>query len=121
MWILPVSRGRPRAEIRGPQRTAAEENLMRLKRSSIITKIIVFALIAYAGVSLLSIQARIEAAREEQRQVQRLVDQKKLSNAELEYDIANYDDPEVKADIARENLGFILPGEKIFFDAGEHG
>jgi len=91
---------------------------MKLRRSSIITKIIVFALIGYAGFSLLNVQARIDAAREEQRNVRRLVAEKEISNAELAHDIENIDDPEVIAAIARANLGLILPGEIILFDGG---
>ena len=89
---------------------------MRLKRSGIITKIIIFALIGYAAYSLFNVQAKIEAAREERVAVQKLVNQKELSNAELEYDLENFEDPEVIIGIAREDLGLVMSGEVVFYD-----
>jgi len=83
-----------------------------------ITKIIVFALVIYAGISLISIRGRIEAAREELNEVRRAVAELEVANAELEYEIENYNDPDVIAGIARSNLGLVLPGEIVFFDGG---
>ena len=91
---------------------------MRRHRSKLVTKIIVFALIVYAGISLITLRGRIEAAREELDDVRRRVVEKEISNAELEYEIENYNDPDVIAEIARENLGLALPGEIVFFDGG---
>ena len=41
-----------------------------------------------------------------------------LKVAELEYEIENYNDPDVIAGIARSNLGLVLPGEIVFYDSG---
>ena len=90
---------------------------MRLKKSTIITRIIVFALIAFAVVSILNAQSQISEATEVQRAIRRAVAEKELSNAELEYDLENIDDPDVIANIARANLGLVLPGEIILFDS----
>ena len=87
-------------------------------RSKIITKIIVFALIVYAGVSLISLRGRIESTREELYDARRRVAEMEISNAELEYEIENYNDPDVIAGIARSNLGLVLPGEIVFYDGG---
>ena len=89
---------------------------MRLKRSGIITKIIVFALIGYAAYSLFNVQARIEEAQKERAAVQKLVNQKELSNADLEYDLENFEDPDVIIGIAREDLGLVMSGEIVFYD-----
>ena len=91
---------------------------MRRPRSKIITKIIVFALIIYAGIILFDLRGRIETAREELGDVRRAVVEQELINAELEYEIENYNEPEVIAGIARSSLGFVLPGEIVFFDSG---
>ena len=91
---------------------------MGLSRSKLITKIIVFALIVYAGISLISIRGRIDAVREELFDVRRAVAEQEVANAQLEYDIENYNDPDVKANIARTNLGLVLPGEIVFYDSG---
>jgi len=84
----------------------------------IIPIIIVFALIAYASVSLFAIRGRIENARNELNEVRRSVAELEISNAELEYEIENYNEPNVRADIARSVLGLVLPGEIVFFDGG---
>ena len=91
---------------------------MRLPRSKLITKIIVFALIIYAGISLITLRGRIDEVREELYDVRRAVAEQEIANAQLEYDIENYNEPDVKANIARSNLGLVLPGEIVFFDAG---
>ena len=91
---------------------------MRLTRSKLITKLVVFAFVVYAGISLITLWGRIEAVRDELYVVRRAVAEQEIANAQLEYDIENYDNPDVKANIARTNLGLVLPGEIVFFDAG---
>ena len=91
---------------------------MRFPRSKLVTKIIVFAFIVYAGVSLFAFRGRIEAARDELHDVRRAVAEQEIANAQLEYDIENYNNPDVKANIARTNLGLVAPGEIVFFGAG---
>ena len=48
--------------------------------------------------------------------LQAKVDEARQENAELEYDIDHAGDPETIAAIAREKLGLVMPGEKIFYD-----
>ena len=89
-----------------------------MKRSKLITKIIVFALIIYAGISLITLRGRIEAGRQELNDMRRRVAGMELSNAELEYEIEHHNDPDVIASIARSRLGLVLPGEIVFYDGG---
>ena len=91
---------------------------MKLPRSGIVSKIVVFALVVYAGANLISLRGRIETAREELDETRRLVAGKELSNAELEYEIEHHDEPEVISDIARSDLGLVLPGEIVFYNDG---
>ena len=91
---------------------------MKLRRSGILTRIIIFALIIYAGASLITLRGRIEDARQELGDVRRQVAEQELSNAELEYEIENHDDPDVIAGIARNALGLVSPGEIVFYDGG---
>lgn len=91
---------------------------MRFPRSKMITKIIVFALVIYAGISLIAIRGRIDGARDELNEVRRFVAELEIANAELEYEIDNYYEPDVIVDIARSNLGLVLPGEIVFYDSG---
>ena len=91
---------------------------MRRKRSSILTKIIVFSLIIYACVNLISLRGRIEDARGQLHELRVAVAAKELRNAELEYEIENHNNPDVIANIARTQLGLVMPGEIVFYDGG---
>ena len=89
---------------------------MRLPRSKFTTKLIVFALVAYASAALISIWAQSEDARENLQNIRDGVAEMEVANAEMEYAIENHNDPDVIADIARSNLGLVLPGEVILYD-----
>ena len=91
---------------------------MRMPRSKLITRIIVFALVVYAGISLITLRGQNEAIQKDLLEVRRAVAEQELLNAELEYEIENYNEPDVIAGIARENLGLVLPGEIVFYDDG---
>ena len=94
------------------------------RRSRIITKIIVFALIVYAGITLISLRGRIDDAREDLFDTRRRVAEEEVSNARREYQnkvLEDRNDPDynnVVAEIAREYLGLVNPGEIVFHDGG---
>ena len=89
---------------------------MKLKRSSIFMKIVILALLVYAGISVANTRGRIAQAEADRAMLQAKVDEARQENAELEYDIDHAGDPETIAAIAREKLGLVMPGEKIFYD-----
>ena len=89
---------------------------MKLKRSSIFTKIVILALIVYAAISLTTTKSRIATAEADRIVLQAKVDAALQENAELEYDIEHAGDPDTIAEIARSKLGLVMPGEKIFYD-----
>jgi cell division protein FtsL len=91
---------------------------MKISRSKIATRIIVFALIIYAGISLITLRSHIETVRDELDNVRRAVAEIELTNSELEYKIENCNEPNVIADIARSDLGLVLPGGIILYDTG---
>jgi len=93
---------------------------MKFRRSRVAAVIVVFAFVVYAGFNLVSLRGRIEAVRADISETLRAVAEQELINAQLEHDILHHDDPDVKANIARNNLGLVLPGEIVLFDAG-HG
>lgn len=92
---------------------------MKLKRASIITKIIIIALILYAGITLVSLKARTEEIRELNLQLQVDVAALAQKNAEFQYEIDHSNDEKIIEDIARSKLGLVLPGEKIFYDVSK--
>lgn len=92
---------------------------MKLKRASIITKIVIMALVLYAGISLLGTKAKISQAVTEREDLRAEVTEVTQKNAELEYEIEHSEDEETYESIARNKLGLVKPGEKIFYDVSK--
>jgi cell division protein FtsL len=92
---------------------------MKLKRAGIITKLVILALLVYAGISLFALKQQTEQAKAQRDELQRRVDGALQENSELEYDLNHSDDPEIIEDIARNDIGLVRPEEKIFIDVGE--
>jgi len=92
--------------------------MSKFPRSKLITKIIVFALVIYAGIALINHRGNIEAGIDRRHDLRRAVADQEIINAQLEHDILHYDDSEVKANLARTYLGLVPPDEIILFDAG---
>jgi len=66
------------------------------------------------GVQLVNLKGELEAARAEEEYYAQRLQQLQEENARLAEDIANSDDPELIEEIAREELGMVTAGEKIF-------
>ncbi len=89
---------------------------MKLKRASLITKIIIVVVIVYAGINLVSLKLQVTEAQEKRDALQTEVDDVMQTNTELQYAIDHSTDEETIEDIARGKLGLVKPGEKIFYD-----
>ena len=89
---------------------------MKFKRAGLVTKIVILAIIVYAGISLVSLKVKVSDARETRDELQTQVDGVLQTNTELLYAIDHSTDPETIEDIARNKLGLVKPGEKIFYD-----
>ena len=89
---------------------------MKFKRAGLVTKIVILAIIVYAGISLVSLKVQVSDAREARDELQTQVDGVLQTNTELQYAIDHSTDPETIEDIARNKLGLVKPGEKIFYD-----
>jgi len=89
---------------------------MKFKRTSLITKIVILAVIVYAGITLVTLKVQVAKARENRGQLQSQVDTVLQNNTELQYEIDHSTDPGTIEDIARDKLGLVKPGEKIFYD-----
>lgn len=66
------------------------------------------------GVQLVNLKGELEAAQAEEAYYAQRLQQLQEENARLAEDIANSDDPELIEEIAREELGMVTAGEKIF-------
>lgn len=92
---------------------------MKTKKASIFTKVVVSGLIIYAAVTLVSLKGRIETAEEQRQAIQDEITALGQENDEREYLLENSDDPDIIEDIARDELGLVMPGDKIFYGVNE--
>ena len=88
--------------------------MVRTKKAGILTKLVVLALLVYLATSLLDLQGKLRQTQAERDSLSRQVAEQTQINADLAEDIADPDDPECIADIARDKLGLVVPGEKVF-------
>ena len=86
------------------------------KRVGLIAKVLIAAFAVYAACTLVTLQLRINAAAAEQEKLQAALDAQKLICAELTDAISGEDQEEYIAQIARDSLGYIYPGEQVYVD-----
>ena len=92
---------------------------MKLKRAGIGTKFVSLVLLVASVTALLSLNSRLDAARAELNTVSQAVRDQEETNAALAEDIANRDDPDQLASIAREKLGLVGQDEIVFEDTSK--
>ena len=92
---------------------------MRVKRASLITKIVIIAIMVYAGITLVSLKVQVASARAQRDELQSQVSAITQSNTEFKYEIDHSTDAETIEDVARNKLGLVKPGEKIFYDVSK--
>ena len=90
--------------------------MRRKKRVGLATKIFVAIFAVYAAFTLVSLQIQISAKREEQAALRAQIEEQALRNAEIEAILNNEDNDEYIARIARDKLGYVSPGERVFVD-----
>ena len=88
---------------------------MKTKSASILTKLVVLALLAGVATALLNLRGQIEGAQADLAQIQAQVTAQRQTNDELSAAVENNDDPDRQANIARGKLGLVLPGEYVFY------
>lgn len=98
-----------------PAKRDAEEGKrrMRTKRASLLTKIVVLALLVAAVTAVLDLQSQIAAAEAQKAELQAQVAAQEQTNADLQDAVDHSDDPERKEDLARSKLGLAAPDEQI--------
>ena len=78
------------------------EKTMRLRRTGILTKVVIVVLLVYLATSLLDLRGQIQNTKEQQQTVSQQVEDQRLANQELQEAIDNSDDPETLERVARE-------------------
>lgn len=92
---------------------------MKLRRAGWLTWVVILGLMAYACISLLNMRSKVAAAGRTEAELREKVTQIQEENAALEYAIENQNDPDTIEDIARSELGLVMPDDILFYDAGE--
>lgn len=86
------------------------------KRGSLLTAAVVLLLLLIAGLQLLRIRGRIDAAEAEQAALAAELAEQQQENRFLEAALERADDPEYLQQLARERLNMVSPGQKDFYD-----
>ena len=88
---------------------------MKTKKSGILTKLVILALLVITATALLNLRGRLVTAQADLEQAQSQVADQTQINADLADAVENSGDPERQADVARSKLGLASPGERIFY------
>ena len=92
--------------------------VMRFKRSSLLTKILVLVLVVYATVTLVSLESQVAEMNAEAESLQGSIEAARQENLRLEQAIDTLDTDEGVVDAARQKLGWVSEGEIVFRDMG---
>ena len=91
---------------------------MRFRRSSLVTKILILALVAYAAVTLVTLQSQLQEKNAEADILSSQVTALEQENQRLEQAIAELDTDEGVEAVARQKLGLVKKNETVFYDVG---
>lgn len=92
---------------------------MKFKKASIFTKLVIAALMVYAVISLFMVHRQTQQLQDRAATLQQQVSEMTQSNTELQYQIDHSEDDDMIESVAREKLGLVKPGEKIFYDTSD--
>ncbi|MCI2106174.1 MAG: septum formation initiator family protein [Intestinimonas sp.] len=91
--------------------------MVKTKKAGILTKLVILALLIYLATTLLNLHGQISRAQTQLDALNQQVAQQTQRNAALTDDVTNSGDPDRITEIARDKLGLIEPGEKVFIIA----
>ena len=83
---------------------------------SFILTLAVIAFIGYFVISLVSLQIEIRDKSQEVENAKQIAAEKELENEELAGFLADGDESAYIEKIARDVLGYVLPGERVYYD-----
>lgn len=85
-------------------------------RAGLLTKVVILVLLAAIGWQLCDLQDQVESAQAERDRYAAQVAEKQRENDALKADIAEGVTPEKVEEIARDELGYVTPGEYVIYD-----
>lgn len=90
---------------------------MKTEQAGLAVKLVILILLIALSLALISVRGKLEEAKELRANVARQVQAQREINTGLSEDIAASGGSESIFDIAREKLGLVEPGERVFVDA----
>lgn len=84
--------------------------------TGLLIKLVLVALMIYAGITLYNLQGQIQNAMAQEEQLSGQVEKLRSENSTLRADIAAAGDQEKLEEVARDKLGMVKSGEKVFYD-----
>jgi len=92
---------------------------MQVKRAGLLTKLLILVLLIAVASSLLELNNRLDQAQAQKNSLIQQVAAQTQVNADLADAIEHSDDLDRIADVARDKLGLVEPGEIIFYSMGD--
>ena len=86
------------------------------RRMSLLAAAAVLVLLFVFGYELLRLRSQLEVAQAEQTALAAQLAEQRQENAALEAALERAQDPEYLQELARDQLGMVLPGQKDFYD-----
>ena len=108
----PQSGFTPETRMRGARAT------VRIKRARFITWIVIAAVGIYAVTSLVSLRSQMLEMERRRDELAAEAETLSRKNAEYRYEIEHSNDHKTIENVARNRLGLVMPGEKVFYDIG---
>ena len=91
---------------------------MKLKRAGMLTKLLLAIVLVASVTTFLNLQVQARDLAAQKAALERQTARQRQENEALTAAIADKDNPERINDVARERLGYVAPGEIIFYDSG---
>ena len=91
---------------------------MKFRKSSLLSKVIILALIVYATVTLISLRDQIADTQASSEQLENEITSMQQQNMQLADQIEQVNTIEGVKEIARNKLGLVTEGEIVFSDIG---
>lgn len=85
-------------------------------KRSILIPLVLLLMLAIVGAQLLRMQGKIESAQAEKSDLENQVSSQQQANDALSSALEKAEDSEYLEELARDQLGYVTPGEKDFYD-----
>lgn len=95
---------------------APKDRSPKARGSSVLGVFLLLALLAFLTVHIAQLRGKIQTAQQQEQALSAQVEAQKQQNAALEAGLEKADDEEYLQELAREQLGMVSPGEKVFHD-----